>query len=127
MRPISAFGGHGVFDRAFRRFDTAEGYAAGNSELEMCVSNPRDAVRVKTDNRLHRGRVIRELNLRRTDLVITTKLFFGTRRGPNDMGLSRKQYVTPSIDRAHDMTECNLRVRVQHHRGCKGFSGASRT
>ena len=40
-----------------------------------------------------RGRVIRELNLRRTDLIITTKIFFGTRKGPNDTGLSRKQWV----------------------------------
>jgi hypothetical protein len=40
-----------------------------------------------------RGRVIRELGLRRTDLVTTTKLFFGLRKGPNDGGLSRKQWV----------------------------------
>ena len=39
------------------------------------------------------GRVIKELNFRRTDLIVTTKLYWGTRRGPNDMGLSRKQYV----------------------------------
>lgn len=38
-----------------------------------------------------RGRVIKELGLRRTDLVITTKLFWGPRTGPNDRGLSRKQ------------------------------------
>jgi aryl-alcohol dehydrogenase-like predicted oxidoreductase len=42
---------------------------------------------------LSRGRVIKELGLRRTDLVISTKLFFGVRKGPNDGGLSRKQYV----------------------------------
>jgi aryl-alcohol dehydrogenase-like predicted oxidoreductase len=40
-----------------------------------------------------RGRVIKELGYRRSDLVITTKLFFGTRAGPNDTGLSRKQCV----------------------------------
>lgn len=38
-----------------------------------------------------RGRAIKELGLRRTDLVITTKLFWGLRQGPNDGGLSRKQ------------------------------------
>ena len=38
-----------------------------------------------------RGRVIKELNLRRSDIVVTTKLYWGTRKGPNDMGLSRKQ------------------------------------
>jgi len=54
--------------------DTAEAYAGGKSEQEI-------------------GRVIRELGLRRTDLVITTKLFFGLRKGPNDGGLSRKHIV----------------------------------
>ena len=37
--------------------------------------------------------MIKELGYRRSDLVITTKLFFGTRSGPNDTGLSRKQFV----------------------------------
>ena len=41
----------------------------------------------------YRGRVIRELGFRRTDLVITTKIFWGLRKGPNDTGLSRKQCV----------------------------------
>ncbi|KAG6829930.1 hypothetical protein H0H93_014273, partial [Arthromyces matolae] len=49
-----------AFDAGINMFDTAEVYAKGNSELEM-------------------GRVIKELGLRRTDLVITTKLFWGTR------------------------------------------------
>ena len=40
----------------------------------------------------YRGRVIKELDLRRTDLIITTKIFWGLRTGPNDTGLSRKQY-----------------------------------
>jgi aryl-alcohol dehydrogenase-like predicted oxidoreductase len=53
-------------------FDTAEVYAAGKSELEM-------------------GRVIKELNLKRSDLVITTKLFWGGGKAPNNSGLSRKQ------------------------------------
>ena len=40
----------------------------------------------------HSGRVIKELGLRRSDLIITTKLFFGTKKNsPNDTGLSRKQ------------------------------------
>ena len=55
-------------------FDTAEAYAKGESEIEM-------------------GRAIKELNLRRSDLVITTKIFWGVRSGPNDGGLSRKQYA----------------------------------
>ena len=52
--------------------DTAEAYARGESES-------------------HIGRALKELGLRRTDLIVTTKLFWGLRRGPNDGGLSRKQ------------------------------------
>ncbi|KAI0931644.1 hypothetical protein AcW2_000488 [Taiwanofungus camphoratus] len=64
-----------AFDHGINMFDTAEAYAAGNSEIEM-------------------GRVIRELGLRRTDLVITTKLFWGLQRNnPNGMGLSRKHII----------------------------------
>lgn len=50
---------------------------------------------------LHRGRVIKELGYRRSDLVITTKLFFGTRTGPNDTGLSRKQCVSIKLESGH--------------------------
>ncbi|KAG6896223.1 hypothetical protein C0992_009647, partial [Termitomyces sp. T32_za158] len=63
-----------AFDAGINMFDTAEAYAAGQSEIEM-------------------GRVIKELGLRRTDLVITTKLFWGVRTGPNDGGLSRKHII----------------------------------
>jgi len=63
-----------AFENGINMFDTAESYGKGSSEIEM-------------------GRVIKELGYRRTDLIITTKLFFGTRSGPNDMGLSRKHIV----------------------------------
>ncbi|KAH7906388.1 NADP-dependent oxidoreductase domain-containing protein [Hygrophoropsis aurantiaca] len=63
-----------AFDNGINMFDTAEAYAKGKSEEEM-------------------GRVIKELGLRRTDLVITTKLFWGLREGPNDGGLSRKHII----------------------------------
>ncbi|KAF8577284.1 Aldo keto reductase [Ramaria rubella] len=63
-----------AFDAGINMFDTAEGYAAGQSELEM-------------------GRVIRELGYRRSDLVITTKIFFGFRKHPNAHGLSRKHII----------------------------------
>jgi len=63
-----------AFENGINMFDTAEAYAGGKSELEM-------------------GRVIRELGLRRTDLVITTKIFWGLRKGPNDGGLSRKHII----------------------------------
>jgi len=63
-----------AFENGINMIDTAEGYAQGQSEVEI-------------------GRVIKELNWRRTDLIITTKIFFGTRTGPNDTGLSRKHIV----------------------------------
>jgi hypothetical protein len=38
------------------------------------------------------GRVVEELGIRRSDLILTGKIFFGVgRKGPNDRGLSRKQ------------------------------------
>ncbi|KAF4612127.1 hypothetical protein D9613_004385 [Agrocybe pediades] len=63
-----------AFEAGINMFDTAEAYAAGKSEQEI-------------------GRVIKELGLRRTDLVISTKLFWGLRKGPNDGGLSRKHII----------------------------------
>jgi aryl-alcohol dehydrogenase-like predicted oxidoreductase len=72
-----------AYQNGINMFDTAESYANGQSELEM-------------------GRVIRELNLRRSDIVVTTKLFWGTSPGPNAWGLSRKHIVEgtrESLDR----------------------------
>ncbi|TFK95257.1 NADP-dependent oxidoreductase domain-containing protein [Pterulicium gracile] len=63
-----------AFDNGINMFDTAEAYAKGQSEVEI-------------------GRVIKELGLRRTDLIISTKLFWGLRPGPNDSGLSRKHII----------------------------------
>lgn len=65
-----------AFENGINMFDTAEEYSRGQSEVEM-------------------GRVIKELGLRRTDLVITTKLFWGRKRetDPNDTGLSRKHII----------------------------------
>ena len=80
-------------------FDTAEAYAKGKSEEEMWVRLPSfnslnaHLGLVYRNLGAYRGRVIKELGIRRTDLVITTKLFWGLRSGPNDGGLSRKQYV----------------------------------
>ncbi len=54
-------------------FDNAEAYAGGESELIM-------------------GRVLKSLDWKRRDLVISTKVFWGG-RGPNDRGLSRKHVV----------------------------------
>ncbi|GJE94529.1 voltage-dependent potassium channel subunit beta [Phanerochaete sordida] len=63
-----------AFENGINMIDTAEAYARGESEK-------------------HIGRALKELGYRRTDLVITTKLFWGLRRGPNDGGLSRKHII----------------------------------
>jgi len=65
-----------AYDNGINMFDTAEGYNAGESEREM-------------------GRVIEELGWDRRDLIITTKIFFGTNRKSthNSKGLSRKHIV----------------------------------
>jgi voltage-dependent potassium channel beta subunit len=54
-------------------FDNAEAYAGGESEIIM-------------------GRAFKSLGWKRSDLVISTKVFWGG-RGPNDRGLSRKHVV----------------------------------
>ncbi|KAJ8516029.1 hypothetical protein ONZ45_g6633 [Pleurotus djamor] len=61
-----------AFENGINMFDTAETYAKGKSEEEM-------------------GRVIKELGFRRSDIIVTTKIFWGVRPGPNAAGLSRKQ------------------------------------
>jgi len=63
-----------ALDNGINMFDTAEGYERGKSEEEM-------------------GRVFKELDVRRSDLVITTKLFWGVHGTPNDGGLSRKHII----------------------------------
>ncbi|GAA5989339.1 hypothetical protein JCM10908_001266 [Rhodotorula pacifica] len=56
-------------------FDNAEVYSNGQSEIEM-------------------GRVFKELDVDRSQLVITTKIFFGTGKSdPNQKGLSRKHII----------------------------------
>ncbi len=54
-------------------FDNAEVYAAGESEIIM-------------------GKVLKETGWQRSDLVLSTKIFWGG-KGPNDRGLSRKHIV----------------------------------
>jgi len=64
-----------AYENGINMFDTAEGYANGKSELEM-------------------GRVIEELGLRRSDLIISTKIHSGTsKNNPNGTGLSRKHII----------------------------------
>jgi len=63
-----------AFDHGINLFDTAENYDKGQSEREV-------------------GRIIQELGLRRTDIVVFTKIFWGSRPGPNNGGLSRKHII----------------------------------
>ncbi|KAH7335277.1 NADP-dependent oxidoreductase domain-containing protein [Rhizoctonia solani] len=64
-----------AFENGINMIDLAEVYANGESEREI-------------------GRVIEELGIRRSDLILTGKIFFGVgRKGPNDRGLSRKHIV----------------------------------
>ncbi|KII93088.1 hypothetical protein PLICRDRAFT_49165 [Plicaturopsis crispa FD-325 SS-3] len=64
-----------AFDNGINMFDTAETYNNGKSEEEM-------------------GRVIKELGFRRTDIILTTKLFWGVGYpSQNATGLSRKHII----------------------------------
>jgi len=59
-----------AYDAGVNFFDNAEAYAGGESEIIM-------------------GKVIKKAGWKRSDLVVSTKLFWGG-SGPNDRGLSRK-------------------------------------
>ncbi|KAG5301309.1 K+ channel protein [Histoplasma ohiense] len=66
-----------AYDLGINFFDTAESYAAGESEIAM-------------------GKVIKKLKWKRNDLVISTKVNFGTAHGDveiNNYGLSRKHII----------------------------------
>lgn len=60
-------------DNGVNFFDNAEVYANGRAEEIM-------------------GQAIRELGWKRSDIVVSTKIFWGG-QGPNDKGLSRKHIV----------------------------------
>jgi voltage-dependent potassium channel beta subunit len=62
-----------AYDLGVNFFDNAEAYAKGNAEIVM-------------------GNVIRKTGWKRSDLVISTKIFWGG-KGPNDTGLSRKHLI----------------------------------
>ncbi|CAI2175743.1 11010_t:CDS:2 [Funneliformis geosporum] len=62
-----------AFDHGINYFDTAEVYAGGKSEIDM-------------------GNAIKKLQWKRSDFVISTKIFWGG-KGPNDRGLSRKHII----------------------------------
>lgn len=62
-----------AYDAGVNFFDNAEAYAGGESEVLM-------------------GKVIKRAGWKRSDLVISTKIFWGG-DGPNDKGLSRKHVL----------------------------------
>ncbi len=66
-------------DAGVNFFDNAEGYAGGKAEIVM-------------------GNVIRRAGWKRSDLVLSTKIFWGG-NGPNDKGLSRK-HIVEGVDAA---------------------------
>jgi voltage-dependent potassium channel beta subunit len=62
-----------AYEAGVNFFDNAESYARGNAEVVM-------------------GNVIKKAGWKRSDLVISTKIFWGG-DGPNDCGLSRKHII----------------------------------
>ena len=62
-----------AYDAGVNFFDNAEAYAGGEAEILM-------------------GRVIKQAGWKRSDLVLSTKIFWGG-SGPNDKGLSRKHII----------------------------------
>jgi len=63
-----------AYEAGVNFFDNAEVYAKGNAETVM-------------------GSVIKKIGWKRSDLVISTKIFWGQGDGPNDSGLSRKHIM----------------------------------
>ena len=61
-----------AYDAGVNFFDNADVYSGGNGEIVM-------------------GKIIKDL--KRTDLVISSKVFWPTGEGPNDRGLSRKHIM----------------------------------
>lgn len=64
-----------AYDAGVNFFDNAEGYAEGKSEIVM-------------------GNIIKSQKWERDTFVVSSKVFFGAeRKGPNQMGLSRKHII----------------------------------
>ena len=68
-----------AFEAGVNFFDNAEVYAGGESERLM-------------------GRVVKDLGWDRRDYVISTKLFWGLRRGPNMRNTLNRKYLMQAID-----------------------------
>jgi voltage-dependent potassium channel beta subunit len=68
-----------AYEAGVNFFDNAEVYAGGRAELMM-------------------GSILKKMGWKRSDLVISTKIFWGG-KGPNDQGLSRK-HILEGTDKA---------------------------
>ena len=68
-----------AYDAGVNFFDNAEAYADGQAEIVM-------------------GNVIKKAGWKRSDLIISTKIFWGG-EGPNDRGLSRKRCKNKEVKR----------------------------
>ncbi len=66
-----------AYEHGVNFFDNAEAYARGESEILM-------------------GKVIQKAGWKRSDLVLSTKIFWGG-SGPNDKGLSRKHIIEGTL------------------------------
>jgi aryl-alcohol dehydrogenase-like predicted oxidoreductase len=91
-----------AFESGINMFDTAETYADGQSEVEM-------------------GRVFKELGYRRSDLIVTTKIFWGTGRPePNAMGLSRKHIIEGTRESLARLQLDYVDIIFAHRADCTG-------
>jgi voltage-dependent potassium channel beta subunit len=84
-----------AWERGVNFFDNAEAYASGHAETVM-------------------GNVLRRAGWKRSDLVVSTKIFWGG-PGPNDRGLSRK-HVIEGLDAALERLQLDYVDLVFCHR-----------
>ena len=84
-----------AFDAGVNFFDNAEAYAGGKSEILM-------------------GKVIKRAGWKRSDLVVSTKIFWGG-SGPNNSGLSRK-HILEGTDAALDRLQLDYVDLIFAHR-----------
>ncbi|MBN1149522.1 MAG: aldo/keto reductase [Anaerolineales bacterium] len=84
-----------AYDAGVNFFDNAEAYAGGEAEILM-------------------GKVIRRAGWKRSDLVLSTKIFWGG-DGPNDQGLSRK-HIIEGVDAALQRLQTDYVDLVFAHR-----------
>ncbi len=84
---------HAALDAGITTFDTADGYAAGRAEEAL-------------------GKALR--GERRDGLVLVSKVFFPTGKGPNDRGLSRKHIRSAVEDSLRRLGTDHLDIYVAH-------------